>query len=684
MRFFWRIQALGLLFSAGLFPSLQAYARTPNDTFFGDQWYLSKISAPLAWETTVGRKSVVVAVLDTGVDFNQPDLKKNLWTNPKEIPANGVDDDRNGYVDDVHGWDFVNDDAIPSPDVIPGDVDSGAPSHGTFVAGVIGAETDNASGYAGIDWQANIMPIRILNEEGSGTEDAAAKAIDYARKNGARVINLSFAGDSAGTVFRSAVQRAYEAGVVIVAALGNGARDVNIEPVYPACLRGTDADWVIGVTATDEQDGEPSFTNYGSDCADLSAPGVGIPGLKYDGGDGATLIGDQGAWDGTSAASPMVAGAAALILAQYPTLSAGQVRTALKLSVDPIKEMLSSRGSLGVGRLNIAQALVVASTLVGEGGGPVPTDTTTPPDDHFTENAHFSFIALGANPGDEPRVNVYRADGGAYSSFLAYGATFKGGISLATGDFDDDAVPEVVTGAGAGGGPHVRVFSADGTVLHQFFPYDMASRKGVNVAVGDADGDGVQDIVTAVGAGVSNDVIIFDESGKEKSRFTVKDFAPGTPLNVAVGDVDDDFEPEVVVSAKSGEPRVSIYQHDGTPLVSFLAYGATMTAGLSLSLGDFDGDSRDEIITAPNAGSQHIRIFNKIGALWGQFFAEPQTVSGGARVSVTDIDVDGVKDVVVIPAFHGGDVRVFSAKGTLLKTVGTGLVPARGANLSAW
>lgn len=109
-----------------------------------------------------------------------------------------------------------------------------------------------------------------------------------------------------------------------------------------------------------------------------------------------------------------------------------------------------------------------------------------------------------------------------------------------------------------------------------------------------------------------------------------------------------------------------------------------MTAGMSLSLGDFDGDSRDEIITAPNAGSQHIRIFNKIGALWGQFFAEPQTVTGGARVSVTDIDVDGVKDVVVIPASHGGDVRVFSAKGTLLKTVGAGLVPLKGANLSAW
>jgi hypothetical protein len=449
-----------------------------------------------------------------------------------------------------------------------------------------------------------------------------------------------------------------------------------------------DADWVIGVTATDEQDGEPSFTNYGSSCADLSAPGVSISGLTYDGGDGGTFTGDQGAWDGTSAASPMVAGAAALILSAYPELSPAQVRTALKLSVDPLGEMTSARGALGVGRLNIAQALAVASTLVGPTGASAPTDTatdtTTVPDDHFTENAHFSFIALGGNPGDEPRVRVYRADGETYASFLAYGATFKGGMSLATGDFDEDAIPEVVTGAGPGGGPHVRVFSADGSVLHQFFPYDTASRKGVNVAVGDADGDGVQDIVTAVGAGVSNEVILFDETGKEKSRFTVKDFAPGIPLHVAVGDVDDDFAPEVVVFAGSGEPRVSLYQHDGTPLVSFLAYGVNMTAGMSLSLGDFDGDSRDEIITAPNAGSQHIRIFNKIGALFGQFFAEPQGVSGGARVSVTDIDVDGVKDVVVIPAAAKGDVRVFSSKGTLLKTVGTDLVPLKGAQLSAW
>jgi hypothetical protein len=688
-----RIGSAAVLSSLMMVWASSAFAKTPNDPFFGDQWYLQKISAPLAWDVTTGNKNIVIAVLDTGIDFKQPDLAQNLWTNKNEIPDNGVDDDKNGYVDDVHGWDFVHDDANPSPDGTGYQDDNIAPSHGTFVAGVIGAETNNNKGYAGVDWQATIMPIRILDEDGTGTENAAAKAIDYARRNGARVINLSFAGDAAGSTFKYAVKRAYEAGVVIVAALGNDGRDVNLEPVYPACLRSDEADWVIGVSATDERDTETEFTNFGSTCADLSAPGVNIPGLRYDGGSGATLTGNQLYLDGTSTASPMVAGAAAIILSQYPTLSPGQVRTALKLSVDPIRETISGRGALGVGRLNVAAALAYAKTLTADTEEEPEEPVEEPPvenpsegngDEHFEEQAHYSFVALGANKGAEPYVHVYRADGQEYAGFLAYAPTFRGGVHVATGDFNGDAIPEVVTGAGDGGGPHVRVFNAFGAVIKEFFPYDASSRRGVQVAVGDADGDGVNDIITAVGAGVSNDVVISGEDGKQKSHFTVKGFVPGTPLQVAVGDVDDDWDPEIVVSAMSGEPRVSIYKADGRELVSFLAYGPTMTAGISLSLGDFDGDEREEIVTAPNAGSEHIRIFNKIGALWGQFFAQPQTVGGGARVAVTDIDVDGMKDIVVTPATAEGDIKVFSPKGTLLKTVGNGLVPHIGTELSAW
>jgi hypothetical protein len=686
------IRALFLLFTLFLVSAQPVLARVPNDPYFNDQWYLGKISAPGAWNETVGgNKGIIVAVLDTAIDLRHPDLSDNVYVNTNEIAGNGIDDDKNGFIDDVKGWDFVDNDADVSPDAesVASEENDISLAHGTFIAGIIGAETNNNVGYAGIVWNARVMPLRILNEEGGGTETAAARAVDYAVKNGAKVINLSFAGDHAGAAFKNSIRRAYEAGVVVVAALGNSARDVNVTPVYPACLQSETADWVIGVSATDINDEETYFTNFGDDCADLSAPGEDIFGLRFGDNGGDSLSGSQISWSGTSAASPMVAGAAALLLSLYPSLSPSDVRVALKLSVDPIVVGPSGRGALGVGRLNIERALSVAASIAKTAPEPVPQEEETADDfvddDSFTQTAHLSYVAVGANKGSAPWVKVYKANGEPYAEFLAYGEGFLGGISVAVQDLDNDGIPEIITGTGDGGGPHVRVFTAFGALRSQFFAYDEASRHGVRVAVADTDGDHEFEIVTAVGAGVSNDVITWTPEGKEKSRFTASGFDLNAPLTATAGDVDDDYESEMIVAALKGTPRIAIYQHDGKPLVDFLAYAPNMGLGMSLDVGDFDHDQRDEIVVSPLYGAPgHIRIFNKIGALFGEFFITEQSSRAGARVSVTDINVDGTDDIVIIPAGEKGEVKVFGADGELLSIVGSNLIPSNGAALGAW
>jgi subtilisin family serine protease len=280
-------------------------AAIPNDVFWGDQWYLNRIEAPDAWGISTGDSDLIIAVLDTGVDLDHPDLVNNLWTNKLEVAQNGKDDDGNGFVDDIHGWDFVDDDAVPEPEAAAATVDTSPMSHGTLIAGLIGAEANNELGYAGLLWQTDIMAVRVLNENGVGDEEATAEAIDYAVANGARVINMSFAGTSSGSRLRTAVRRAYDAGVVIVAALGNDGTNLDITPVYPACFRSEVDDWVLGVGATGWQDEETEFTNYGATCADLSAPGVDILGLDYQDAADDTDSEFGGPWNGTSISSPL-------------------------------------------------------------------------------------------------------------------------------------------------------------------------------------------------------------------------------------------------------------------------------------------------------------------------------------------------------------------------------------------
>ena len=247
-----------------------AAATTPNDTLFSNLWGLNNpadidIDAPEAWDITTGNSNVVVAVLDSGVDYKHPDLAANIWTNQTELTGSpGVDDDGNGKIDDTRGWDFIDDDNDP--------VDSD--DHGTHVAGTIAAVGNNGTGITGVVWTAQIMPLRFLDAFGSGSVANAIEAIDYAIDKGARIINASYGSYTFSMAERDAIARARDAGILFVAAAGNDNWDNDsASKNYPSSYNLAN---IIAVAATDQSDYRASFSNYGVNSVDVAAPGTSI------------------------------------------------------------------------------------------------------------------------------------------------------------------------------------------------------------------------------------------------------------------------------------------------------------------------------------------------------------------------------------------------------------------------
>lgn len=673
---------------------LLAFAQTPDDRQYDAQWYLQQIGAPDAWDVTTGTDDVVVAVLDTGVDLDHPDLSGNIWINDDEESGNDVDDDGNGYIDDAYGWDFVQDDNDPTPNTNGSET---AVSHGTLIAGIIGARGNNKSGVAGVAWNVRIMSVRMLNASGSGDAATAADAVDYAVANGADVINLSFAGDNTDRDLRQSIQRAYASGVIVVAAMGNESRDTDDVAVYPACLRDGDHDWVIGVASSDEDDTPSTFSNYGTTCTDLTAPGEEIYGLQYYDRNEGFADADGGMWSGTSMASPIVAGAAALLRSAFPLLSVDNVRNAIKLSVDPLTNLRpAQRHKYGAGRVNVAKALILAAEYdtadAAVADEPVAPDTATD-DDVTVEDVPASSVrtsdatvVTGATAGKAPTVIVARADGTDVATFDAYGTAFTGGVRVALGDVDGDGDADVVTGAGPGGGPHVRVFTETGALLGQFFPYATASRGGSEVATGDVDGDGTDEILTAVGAGVSRDVVAWSLRGEERLRIAVTAFDASVSLRVAAGDIDGDGKDEVIVSGGVGStPKVAVYDDNGAYMLEFAPYGVNFLGGVFVTVGDIDGNGTDEIITGTgDGGGPQVRIFTRIGAVVGSFFAFDESTRHGVRVSTTDVDGDGKAEIVASPGPSMSLLRVLSAKGVEVHSWNVGVTGSAGTAVGAW
>lgn len=320
----------------------------PNDPQFGDQWALNNtgqnggkanahIDAIKAWAKTQGSAEVVVAVLDTGVDYAHKDLVANMWMRPDDVPE--YTDEELGTIDDSRGFDATSNASDPMDDN----------GHGTHVAGIIGAEGDNNEGIAGINWNVQIMPLKFLGRGGFGSTKDAIEAINYAidrKKNGVnlRVINASWGSTQRSKALEDAIRAAGDAGILFVAAAGNSSTDNDKRGHYPSNY---DLPNMVSVAALDRQDLLATFSNFGAKTVHVAAPGREIL---------STWLNDEyREASGTSMAAPQVAGIAALIVANEPKLSMAKLRDRILKSVDPI-DTLFGKVVVG-GRLNAAKAL---------------------------------------------------------------------------------------------------------------------------------------------------------------------------------------------------------------------------------------------------------------------------------------------------------------------------------------
>ncbi len=321
----------------------------PDDPSYrdGTQWHLNNtgqfggragadIDAPEAWEFLHDATDVLVAVVDSGIRYTHEDLADNLWTNFGEIPGNRIDDDRNGYVDDVHGINAVNGSGNPMDDV----------GHGTHVAGIIGAVGNNGLGGSGVAWKVKLMGCKFITTSGEGATSDAIECLDYARAMGAKVINCSWGNTAASSSLRTAFQRLRDSGILVAIAAGNESRNNDTLPQYPANY---DFDNLVTVVATTAADGFADFSNYGLTSTHLGAPGVGIRSTW------ATSDQSYSTQSGTSMSAPVVAGMLALLRVRYPAETPSQIIERLTASTDTLPG-LQSRCRSG-GRANLRRAL---------------------------------------------------------------------------------------------------------------------------------------------------------------------------------------------------------------------------------------------------------------------------------------------------------------------------------------
>lgn len=305
---------------------------TPDDPKFGQLWGLrntgsnepqgaagvegSDVNALKAWDLTKGSKSIRIAVIDTGVDYNHPDLKENMWTNLAEANGKaGVDDDQNGYIDDIHGYDFANNDSDPMD----------GNDHGTHCSGTIGAIHNNQVGVAGVMSDVSIVAVKFLGDDGSGSLEAAIKAIDYATTLNVDLMSNSWGGGGRSQALLDAIQRASDKGIIFTAAAGNSSSNNDTSPSYPASYQTPN---MVAVAATTAQNGLASFSSYGRNAVHIGAPGHNIlstiPGGKYD------------VFSGTSMATPHVSGVLGLLLAKEGRMPHAVMRERLTMTGVPV------------------------------------------------------------------------------------------------------------------------------------------------------------------------------------------------------------------------------------------------------------------------------------------------------------------------------------------------------------
>lgn len=648
-------------------------ALAAEDPYYIKQWFLKTIQADEAWNITKGNDAVIVAVLDTGVDIDHPDIKDNIWVNSDEIAGDGIDNDKNGYIDDVNGWNFIEEKARPAPKLLSGSANDSA-SHGTFVAGLISALHDNGMGIKGVTGKVKIMPLAVLDTEGYGWSEDVTRAVDYAVNNGASFINLSFGGFEYSTKLKDAITRAYSKNVLIIAAAGNtmeGGIDLTNDPIYPICYdQEFTENKILGVLASDRNNRVTSFTNYGKGCVDIAAPGVEMISLLYQDSNyaGFQQYFDDG-WQGNSFSTALVSGAAALLKSYKNDVTAKEI---INLLTDESGIIFLPENKYadkaGKGVLNIKKALdkLMAQSPVINEPNPLSPILDEPVPVGYTSDAQL-LVSTKANGNGS--LNFYNKDFKLVQSIEVFGGdTFKG-LNFQTAEVDGLPGPEFIIGAVKGNDPFVRVIDQSENLTSSFLAFPSSFKGGVKVAAGDVDNDGQVELVAAPESGFAPLVRIFNQDGNLEKEFYAfnKDYKNG--MEVEVGDVDGDGKSEIVVAPHKGVvPKIKVFDSKGTLKTSVLVYNAVFTGGVNLSLADYNGDSKLDFVVGPGAGNiPEVRIFDYQGKKLYSLSTYAATFRGGVQANLIDWDGDGKKELITAPGPGGGPhVKVFNSAGKLI------------------
>ena len=625
----------------------------PNDPEFPDQYAHQLIQMSEAWDISTGSHDIVVAVLDTGVDVNHPDLKDNIWVNEGEIPNNEIDDDNNGYIDDVSGWNFEED----SNDVIPEFGWYGVEGHGTNVSGVIAGVGDNGIGVCGVNWQSSIMALRLSIYM---TSAEVAEALEYVAANGAHVANMSFGADEFGPdgdpAVKAAIDNAFAHGVLLVASAGN---DDTTKPHYPAAYYN-----VMAVSSTNGEDMKTGHSSFGH-WVDIAAPGTDIV---------TTDLGDEYiATAGTSFSGPYVAAVGALVLAHKPELTHVEVRAILENTTDPVYygDLDPDYGYVGTGRVNAYLALL-------------ESDRRHPLGEIVEPRSQQTFAADG---NDIPMVLFVHGD--SYQvEYRGFGQDEWSLLNDGSSPIDPNGFVHLMfTNSGAGAFELRLNVTTDGTVHtdRKIFGIELGAEMAPwpipempedpeempdEMYLGsplclDVDGDGRNEIVEA--SVTMNDYYYDGKISIWKDDGTALDGWPAElggglwASGLAVGDIDGDGDYEIVVVDDYSVMATALHVESGQTVegdwpVEVGGYWYAYIIG-SPVLADLDGDGDSEIIVALDEESMDSDgLFAIQGD--GTFLWQRRYTSEGP-MSVADFDGDG--DVEIALCGYGpGITRVYT------------------------
>ncbi len=627
---------------------------------YDDLWGIKKIQSEGAWDVTTGSQDVIVAVVDTGIDYNHEDLVQNIWINTGETPDNGIDDDGNGFIDDVRGYDFCTYGGKPR-DNDPMD----GRGHGTHCSGTIAAMTDNTLGVAAISWHSKLMAVQGLNETGQGWDTDLADAVVYAADNGASIINCSWGGQSwdPPQVMKDAMGHAYDLNCIIVAAAGNS--NAKALMFFPANM-----EEVITISAFDVDDLKASFSNWGIKI-DVAAPGVDIlsclaAGSYFEQHYQSSIVGEKYIrLNGTSMAAPHVAGLSALILSHHPEFSNEQVRQVLRISADDVLGTGWDDDS-GYGRINATQAMQIDSPLVSKIDSPV----------------HRKFLKgmvdiIGTAEGTD--FKKYRVEYGwslTPSSWTLINESNQEVVNglLATWNadsiIDGEYTLRLVAESQSGYFFEDRVLIWKDSLIMDNWPVDLTGPGYSSVALKDIDGlDGMEVTVGApAGSGETayGKYFVCTHAGEEAVGDWPQDTIDPVANSPAVGDLDLDGSMEVV-GTTMGYRMLYAWDNSGSMLAGFpkdisrntyvFKWGGFIH-DISPVLADIDGDPDLEI------------LIDSVGKIWAinhdgtnvpgwpvtlMTLDNLKRISDSPSVAVGDLDRDGLPEIVAYASWAESD-----------------------------